>query len=488
MHAGSKKTPAESTSWIDNTADDAGRGELVEIRSPFDGAPAARLRNGGEAAIDRAANSARRAFPGWAAATLGERAELLTAAAAEVAKRSDPIVDAMIADIGKPRRAAAFEVNRTTAFMNATARQVHGLHGETIPLDSAKAGAGLHGFARRVPFGVVGAVTPFNAPANLLIQKLAPAAVTGNTVIVKPSPEGTRVALLIAEAFAAAGIPPGVCNVVPGGAAEALALARHPEVDLVTITGGTAAGEALAREAGIRKFIGELGGNSANVVLADADLEDAAPRIAASAFEASGQQCISAQRIIVEASAYDRFVALFVAAAKKLNVGDPNEAETDLGPVVHARAAARISGMIEDAVARGATLLAEPRREGCVIHPTIVADAPMDARVIAEEIFGPVAVVMRAHDFDDAIAQANRCAFGLQASVFTRDLRSAILASERIRAGSVWINEGSRFRLDNYPFGGVGQSGHGREGVRYALEEYTQWKFTGIRLPPARKN
>lgn len=479
---------AYAGSWIDGAPADAGNAETVEIRSPFHGGVSARVIYGGDSAIDASARSARKAFSRWAETALADRAELLEAAADEVVRRADAIVESMIADIGKPRRAATFEISRTAAFLRATARQVHGQHGEVIPLDSAKAGAGLHGFARRVPFGVVGAVTPFNAPANLLMQKLAPAAATGNTVIVKPSLEGTRVALLIAEAFTAAGMPNGVFNVVPGAAGEAQALARHREVDLVTITGGTAAGEALAREAGIRKFIGELGGNSANVVLADADLDDAARRITTSAFEASGQQCISAQRVIVEDAAYGPFLERFVAAADRLKVGDPNDPETDIGPVVHVRAADRISGMIDDAVRAGARLVREPRRNGCIIHPTIVVDAAAGARVIAEEIFGPVAVVMRARDFDDAIAQANDCEYGLQASVFTRDLARALGAADRIRAGSVWINEGSRFRLDNYPFGGVGRSGHGREGVRYALDEYTQWKFTGIRLTPSTTN
>lgn len=488
MRARADREIAESVGWIGGAQDRSEECGVVEIHSPFDGKRTARIRSGGNAGIDRATNSARRAFERWAATPLSDRAEKLEAAAAEVAKRADATVQAMVEDIGKPRRAATFEVNRTIAFMRATARQVHGIHGETIPLDSSKAGTGLQGFARRVPYGVVGAITPFNAPANLLMQKLAPAVAAGNTIVIKPSLEGTRVALLIAEAFSAAGMPDGVCNIVPGSADEALALARHPEVDLVTITGGTAAGEAVAREAGIRKFIGELGGNSANIVLADADLADAAQRITASAFEASGQQCISAQRVIVEAPVYESFVDLFVAATRKLNVGNPNDPDVDLGPVVHLRAAERITAMIEDAVRGGARLLSKPRRQGCMIYPTIVADAAAGARVIGEEIFGPVAVLMKASNVSDAVAQANNCAFGLQASVFTRDLANAFFASEKIRAGSVWINEGSRFRLDNYPFGGVGRSGHGREGVRYALEEYTQWKFTGIRLPPVSAN
>jgi acyl-CoA reductase-like NAD-dependent aldehyde dehydrogenase len=239
----------------------------------------------------------------------------------------------------------------------------------------------------------------------------------------------------------------------------------------------------LARAAGAKKFIGELGGNSPNIVLADADIDDAVKRIVPSSFEASGQQCISTQRIIVEAAVFETFLARFAAATQKLKVGDPALTETDLGPVVSARAAKRICEMIEDARARGCRIIASGSSEGCVIHPTIVVDPPDGTRLIREEVFGPVVVVMRAADVDDAIRMANDCEFGLQGSCFTSSLSTAFRMSEEVRVGSLWINEASRFRLDNYPFGGVGRSGVGREGLPYAFEEYTQLKFTGIRIP-----
>ena len=386
-------------------------------------------------------------------------------------------------DIGKPRRAAEMEVRRSAAFIRNCAHQVQHLGGEVIPLDTAPAGAGLFGFTRRVPYGVIVAVTPFNAPSNLLIQKLAPAIVTGNAVVIKPSLQGTEVARDIAEAFVEGGMPGDLVRVVTGDHAEALALAAHPDVALVTLTGGTVAGEALARAAGAKRFVGELGGNSANVVLADADIDDAAAKIAPSAFEASGQQCISTQRIIVEAAVFDMFLDKFVAATAKLKVGDPRLPDTDLGPVVSRRAADRIEAMVQDARDRGCRVIASGPRTECVIPPIIVVDPPADARLVKEEVFGPVAVVMRAADVSDAIRIANDCAFGLQGSCFTSSLDSAFRMSEQLNVGSLWINEASRFRLDNYPFGGVARSGVGREGLPYALEEYTQLKFTGMRFP-----
>lgn len=471
------------TPWVDGTRSTQRDGLSIDLIAPWTGSKIATILGGGKGGVHAAVLSARRAFQANREWAVADRASWLIAAANEIERAAESIVTAAVQDIGKPKRAATFETSRTAALMRACAHAILQVGGEVLPLDAAKAGAGLFGFTRRIPYGVVGAVTPFNAPANLLMQKVAPALATGNAIVVKPSPEGTRVALIIAECFKRSGLPDGLYNVVPGGKEEALALAAHPSVDLVTVTGGTAAGEALAQAAGAKKFIAELGGNSANIVLRDANIRDAAPRIAASAFEASGQQCISAQRVIVERPVYDEFVEALVDASKKLKAGDPASADTDLGPVVGERAADRIMELINDAISCGATPLLSPDRVGCLIRPTILVNTPQNARIVKEEVFGPVVVVVPVDDIDQAIQVANDCDFGLQASCFTLDLRSALRMSDALNVGSLWINEGSRFRLDNYPFGGVGRSGHGREGVRYAIEEYTQWKFTGIRMP-----
>ena len=438
---------------------------------------------GGNEAVDLAAKSARSAFKASAKATAHQRASWLVAAAKVLEGEFDILVAMTISHIGKPRRAAEMEVKRSIAFIQACAQHIHSMGGEVLPLDAVPAGKGLFGFTKRVPYGVVAAITPFNAPSNLLVQKVAPALVTGNAVIIKPSLEGTQIAEAIAKAFVQGGVPAGLIQVVQGEREEALALAAHPDVDVVTLTGGTAAGDALARAAGAKRFLGELGGNSANIVAADANLDDAVARLVPSSFEASGQQCISTQRIIVEKSIFDQFLDRFVEASKRLKLGDPRLPETDLGPVVNARAAARITSMLDNARALGCTIVSTGESAGCAIPPTIVVDPPAEARLVREEVFGPVVVVMRADSLDHALEIANECEFGLQAACFTTSLSSAMRVSEELRAGSVWINEASRFRLDNYPFGGVGRSGVGREGLPYALEEYTQPKFTGIRLP-----
>jgi len=468
--------------WIDGRRAERG-GSPTELVSPWSGEAIGAIQAGGAPAVGDAVASARRAFEAHRTAPAADRIGWLNAAASRIDQAAERLIASAVAFVGKPRRAARFEMQRSAQFIRACAAHLPDLHGDTIPLDASRAGAKLFGFTTREPYGVVGAITPFNAPANLLVQKVAPALAVGNAVVVKPAPEGTEVALLLAECFVEGGLPPGLFNVVPGGADEALALAGHPGVAYVTVTGGTAAGRALAAAAGAKPFVGELGGNSPNIVCADANLADAAARIVPSAFEASGQQCISAQRIIVEESVLDAFLEHFVGATRRLEVGDPSREETDLGPVVHARAADRIMAIVEQAERAGARLVLPPHREGCVISPTILLSADESLRAVTEEIFGPVVVVMPARDVADAIRMANASPFGLQASCFTGSLDTAFRMSRELRAGSVWINEGSRFRLDNYPFGGVGASGFGREGVRFAMEAFTQWKFTGIRFP-----
>src|SRR6266511_163038 len=465
---------------------------LSPLVCPIDESVASHMIESDAKVVDAAVKHAHAAFLKHQDATTAKRVEWLLAAADAIDKIEGELVRSLIRFIGKPRRAATFEAKRVGLFIRACAAQVPHIMGEVLPLDVTPPGAGRFGFTTRVPYGVVAAVTPFNGPANLLIQKVAPALAVGNAIVVKPSPPGTEVALLMAEAMKTAGIPDGLFagipdglfNVVPGGRETAKLLAAHALVAVVTVTGSTAAGNELARAAGAKKFVGELGSNAANIVCADADLNDAAARIAGAAFEASGQQCISAQRVIVEQPVFDRFLDLFVAAAKKLKVGDPDDAATDVGPMVSSAAADRVQAMVEDAIAKGAKLVLKSERRGAILGPAIVADAPPQARLMREEAFGPVVVVQSVADVDAALELANSSEFGLQGACFTASLETAFKVSRKLRVGSLWINDASRFRLDTYPFGGVGASGFGREGVRYAMEELSQWKFTGMRLNP----
>jgi acyl-CoA reductase-like NAD-dependent aldehyde dehydrogenase len=474
----------ELGAWIGGSATTGASPRLSPLVSPVDGKVAAHMVEADAALVDAAVRNAHTAFLANYDATTAKRVEWLNAAANAVDKIEAEIINSLIRILGKPRRAATFEAKRAGQFIRACAAQLPHLLGEVVPLDTTPLGAGRFGFTTRIPYGVVAAITPFNAPANLLIQKLAPALAMCNATVVKPSPPGLEVALMLAQAFKDAGVPDGLFNVVPGGREAALALAAHPLVTVVTLTGSTAAGHDLARAAGAKHFVAELGSNAANIVCADADLADAAQRIAGAAFEASGQQCISAQRVIVERAVFDKFLELFVAASKKLKVGAPDDATTDVGPMVSSAAADRVEALVADAVQKGARLLLKAERQGCILGPAIVAEAPDDARLMSEEAFGPVVVVQPVDNVDAALALANASEFGLQGACFTSSLDTAFKVSRKLNSGSLWINEASRFRLDMYPFGGVGASGFGREGVRYAMEELSQWKFTGIRLNP----
>ncbi len=457
-------------------------GSLLPLLSPADLHEFARLVETPEALIDEAVADSHAAYLKHRRTSSAERARWLSATAAAIEGASGDLVGMLICDIGKPHKAATFEVQRSAAFLRACAAQIVTLGGETVPLDGAAAGAGRIGFTRRIPYGVVAGISPFNAPINLLSQKVGPALAVGNAMVLKPHPAGTRIALCVAQLAVAAGLPKGLFNVITGDREAARLLAAHPSIAAVSFTGGTAAGDALVRAAGAKKFVAELGSNAANVVLADADIGDAATRIAAAAFEASGQQCISAQRVIVEEPVYDAFVEKFVAAAQQLKVGDPADPETSVGPMVSLAAANRVMGMMRAALAAGGRFALEPKQQDCLVSPGIAVDVPRSASLWRDEAFGPVALVARARDAEDALALANDSPFGLQGSVFTRSLASAMRFSDDFDVGSLWVNEASRFRLDMYPFGGVKRSGFGREGVRYAMEELSQLKFTGLRF------
>lgn len=454
-----------------------------QIHSPWSQEPICEIFLGTQATADQAIKSSKKAFRSNIRETSATRAEWLRAAADEIEKVKLELADITMRTLGKPRRACGVEVSRSIQFPRLCAEELLRMEGEVLPLDALPMGAGRFGFTRHHPHGIVMAVTPFNAPSNLLMQKLAPAIAMGNAVIIKPSVTGIGEALMIAECFDRAGVPKGLVNVVPCRRDVAGYMVSQKDVSLITITGGTAAADALAKIAGAKPFVGELGGNSANIVCSDADLADAANRIAPSAFEASGQQCISAQRIIVERKVLENFLDLFKSATMKLSVGDPSLETTDVGTMINLSAAERVEKMVADSVKSGAEEIIPFKREGAVVYPTILMTDNLDVEVVAEEIFGPIAVVIPSENLDEAISIANSSVFGLQSSCFTSSLETAFRVSEELDVGSLWINEGSRFRMDNTPFGGVGDSGYGREGVKYAMEELSYLKFTGIRFP-----
>jgi len=451
-----------------------------DLVAPQTGRVVGRISESGSEGVDAAVKAAQAAFAANRKQPTHQRITWLKAAAEALAKASDEIANLICEDVGKPIRISKGEVKRGVEFLEATAAALTQLGGETLPLDITPTGAAHIGYVRRMPYGVVAGITPFNAPVNLLVQKVAPAIAAGNAIITKPAPAATRTALRLAELFQEAGWPAGLFTVVTGDKETALALAGHPGVHAVSFTGGTIAGDALARAAGAKKFVAELGSNAANIVMADADIEGAAKKIAAAAFEASGQQCISAQRVLVDRKVLDSFLTHFANAAKTLNIGDATDPKTDVGPMVSKASAERVMGICEDALKKGARYALEPKRTEALVSPGILVDTTPETRIWQEEVFGPIALVAPFDGIEEALRMANDSPFGLQGAVFTRDLATAMRFSDDFDVGALWINEATRFRLDIYPFGGMKRSGIGREGVRYAIEELSQLKFTGI--------
>ena len=348
---------------------------------PQDGRIIGRIAESGQSGVEAAVAVATAAFAAHRSSPVHLRVGWLKSAADALSQTVDEIAALICEDVGKPIRIARGEVRRGAEFLEATAATLTQLGGEVLPLDVTAAGAGHFGYTRHVPYGVVAGITPFNAPVNLLVQKVAPAIAAGNAVITKPAPAGTRTALRLARLFQDAGWPKGLFTVLTGDKETALALASHPTVRAVSFTGGTTAGDALARAAGAKKFVAELGSNAANVVLADADIQEAAQKIAAAAFEASGQQCISAQRVLVEKPVFDAFMQSFAAAASKLKVGRADDPATDVGPMVSRAAAERVMAMCEDAIASGATYALEPQHTDALVSPGILLNVPRTARL-----------------------------------------------------------------------------------------------------------
>jgi len=358
--------------------------------------------------------------------------------------------------------------------------------GEVVAMDVVDAGVNRFGYTLRVPVGVVAAIVPSNSPINLGANKIAPALAMGNAVVLKPAEQTPLSALRLAQLMADAGVPAGAFNVVIGSVREvAEPLVADARVRMVSATGSTAAGLAITRGAGIKKLALELGSSAANIVCADADVAAAARSLATSAYLSSGQACISAQRLIVHESIVGAFTEAFIAAAEAMVIGDPRDPATEIGPMISRRSVERLIEWIDEARRLGARVLCGGERHLRTIRPTLLADVPQGARLCHEEAFGPVATLATFGSLDEAIALANASPFGLQAGVFTRDLATMHRVAAQVDVGALWVNESSRYRQDNYPFGGMKLSGIGREGVRYAMDEMSELKFVGVKLGPS---
>jgi len=456
-------------------------GDWIDVRSPYDGSSVGRAAKGDASIARRAVDAAERALAEPLPAH--ERAAILERTARLVEERADEVARTISAEAGKPMKAARVEAARATSTFTMAAVEARKLAGDVVPMDASPAGAGKIALTLRVPIGIVGAISPFNFPCNLVAHKVAPALAAGCPVVLKPASQTPLSALLLAELETEAGLPPGWLNVVCGEAAEiGDVLVDDERIALITFTGSAAVGWKLRERAPRKRVNLELGNATPVLVAADADLDDAATRLAANAFSFAGQSCISVQRIYVERQAYDPFLERFLPRVEDLVVGDPADDETDVGPVISDGDRERVLAWIAEATAAGARVLTGGALDGELLRPTVLADAPADAKVSCEEVFGPLCTVTPYDTLEQALELANGTRYGLQAGVFTRDLQTALHAARELDFGGVTVNEAPTFRADQMPYGGVKDSGNTREGPAYAVREMTEERLVVLQL------
>ena len=454
-------------------------GEWIDVRSPYSGDVVGRVAKAGAGETRRAIDAAEKAMR--APLPAHKRAEILVKVVAAIARRHEEAAQLICAEAGKPLKTARVEVSRAMSTYTFAAVEARKLAGEMVPMDAAQAGEGKLAFTLRRPIGVVGAISPFNFPLNLVAHKLAPSLAAGCAVVLKPASQTPLSALFLAELADEAGLPAGWLNVVVGSAAEiGDVLIEDERVKAITFTGSGAVGWGVAERAPKKRVNLELGNATPVVVAADADLDLAAEKLAANAFSFAGQSCISVQRIYVERSAFDGFLQRFLPSVEKLKVGDPADEDTDVGPVIDDDARERILDWIR---ASAGQVLTGGELDGDLIRPTVIANPAPDDKVSCDEVFGPVCTVTSVDSLEDAIELANATRYGLQAGVFTTRLDAALRAAQALEFGGVTVNEAPTFRSDQMPYGGVKDSGNTREGPRYAVRELTEERLVVIDAP-----
>jgi len=454
-------------------------GDWQEVRSPYSGEVVGRVAKAGAEETRRAIGAAEQAMREPLPAH--KRAEILVRVAGALGRRHEEVARLISDEAGKPLKAARVEAARAMSTYTFAAVEARKLAGEMVPMDAAQAGEGKLAFTLRHPIGVVGAISPFNFPLNLVAHKLAPALAAGCAVVLKPAGQTPLSALLLAELEEEAGLPPGWLNVLVGPASEiGNVLVEDERVKLITFTGSGAVGWELKQRAPKKRVNLELGNATPVIVASDADVATAAAKLAQNAFAFAGQSCISVQRIYVDRSVHDAFIADFIPRVEALKLGDPADEDTDVGPVIDEAARDRILEWIR---ATSGEVLTGGDLDGDLIRPTVIANPAPGDKVSCEEVFGPVCTVTAVDSLDEAIELANGTRYGLQAGIFTASLDNAMRAAQELEFGGVTVNEAPTFRSDQMPYGGVKDSGNTREGPRYAVREMTEERLVVLELP-----
>lgn len=457
--------------------------ETTELTAPYTGEVLANVAKATASDVERAIEGAHQTFQSFKKTTAYERAEILYKVVTIMRERKQELAKILADEAAKPISAGIAEIDRTIATYQFAAEAAKQSTGETIPMDAAPGVKDRIGYTKRVPLGVVSAITPFNFPFNLVAHKLGPAFAVGNTVVLKPASQTPLSALVMSEIFKEAGLPDGALQIVTGSGGElSETLVTHPLVKKVTFTGSGAVGLKIKEKIGLRKITLELGSNAALIVEPSTPLEKIMKRGVGGAFGFAGQVCISLQRIYVHTSIYEAFTKLFVEETKKLVVGDPHDEKTDVSAMIHPDEVSRIKNWIEEAKQQGATVAAGAEFTERTCSPTVMTNVKPDMRIVCEETFAPIVSIVPYETLDEAIALVNRSELALNAGIYTNVLTDAMKAAEEIEAGAVIINDIPTFRVDNMPYGGVKMSGYGKEGIKYAVEEMTDLKFITMKL------
>jgi acyl-CoA reductase-like NAD-dependent aldehyde dehydrogenase len=452
-------------------------GDAAEIRSPYDQTVVARVGRASRGHLEQAIAAAVAAFEVPRKMAAYERKKVLDLVAAELSSRKEEFAAAICLEAGKPIKTARAEVDRAIFTMQIAAEESTRITGEVVPLDLQEFSAGRWSIVGRFPVGPIAAITPFNFPLNLVCHKLGPALATGCPVVLKPAPQTPVCSLMLADTIDRAGWPKGALSVVYLSNEDAAALVEDDRLKMLSFTGSAAVGWLLKSRSGKKRVTLELGGNAGCIVHDDADVELAAARCAVGGFSYAGQSCISVQRIFVHENVFDRFLSALVSKVKTLKSGDPADESTDVGPLIRESDAVRAESWIREAVAEGAKLLCGGTRNGSMLEPAILTDTRKTQKVNCLEVFAPVVSVEKYSDFDEALQRVNDSAFGLQAGLFTRDAARIFRAYEKLNVGGVIVGDVPTFRIDHMPYGGVKDSGLGREGLKYAIEEMTERKL-----------
>jgi acyl-CoA reductase-like NAD-dependent aldehyde dehydrogenase len=451
--------------------------DVMPVSNKFDGSQAAAVCRASRADVEEAIGAAARTAPQTRFMPAHKRSEVLNHIAAALRARHEELARQVAVEAGKPIRTARQEIDRTVFTFTLAGEEAKRVGGELVPMDVAPAGENRVGLIRRFAIGPVGAITPFNYPMNLVAHKVAPALAAGCPVVLRPASATPLSALSLAGIIHESGYPKGGFSVVPCSTGAADPLITDERIKLLTFTGSPAVGWPFKNRAGRKRVTLELGGNAGVIVHHDADLDYAVSRIVTYAFGYAGQSCISVQRIFVHASVFREFMQKLLPAVRALQVGDPLDEKTDVGPMIDEGSAAEIEVWVREAVAEGAKVMAGGTRRGNLMQPTVLTDVHGRMRVCAKEVFAPLVTVEPYEDFRDAVRRVDDSEYGLQCGVFTRDVRNIWYAYEHIEVGGVIANDVSTFRMDHTPYGGVKMSGFGREGVKYAIEEMTEPKL-----------